>query len=155
MLNKKLNSYLLSQHAQSDGSGGHEEPHVLPLKLYFSVFGALIFLTLVTVGVSLLGLPPLLSILAALGVATVKASLVAGYFMHLKYEDKFYTFIFGASIFFILLFFGLTIGDMAFRDYVIPEQGTEVYRQYELGGNAAGSYKQPSSQTPLSEPTSK
>jgi cytochrome c oxidase subunit IV len=141
MLQENRSKHLSSAHSSHVGS--HDEPHVMPLKLYLGVFGALLVLTVVTVGVSLLGLPPLLSILVAMGVASIKAALVAGYFMHLKFEDKFYSFILVASLFFIALFFGITLVDMNFRDYVISEQGTEVYRKYELGGSAKGSYVQP------------
>jgi cytochrome c oxidase subunit IV len=58
------------------------------LKVYWTVFGALLVLTGVTVGVSYLHLPVHLAVLLALAVALVKGSLVAGYFMHLLTERK-------------------------------------------------------------------
>jgi len=118
----------------SIAAGGHdaEEHHVLPLPLYFAVFGALLVLTVITVGVSLLGLPAQLAIAVAMAVASVKAALVVLYFMHLRYDAKFYSFIFIASLFFIALFFVFTIGDMASRGLVIPEQATEVWRNEQL-----------------------
>jgi cytochrome c oxidase subunit IV len=139
MLNSNRN-LLLGANAHH---ASHDEPHVMPMKMYLGVFGALLVLTVITVGVSLLGLPPLLSILVAMGVASIKAALVAGYFMHLKFEDRFYSFILVASLFFISLFFGLTLVDMSFRDYIIPEQGGDVFRQYELGGKTPGGYVLP------------
>ena len=54
------------------------------VKTYFMIFGALMVLTIVTVGVSYLHLPVAMAILVALVVATIKGSLVALYFMHLK-----------------------------------------------------------------------
>ena len=50
------------------------------------VFGALLVLTLVTVGVSYLDLPEAETVIVALVIATIKASLVAMFFMHLKGE---------------------------------------------------------------------
>ena len=53
---------------------------------YLLVFGALLVLTMVTVGVSYLDLPEVETVVVALAIATFKASLVAMFFMHLKGE---------------------------------------------------------------------
>jgi cytochrome c oxidase subunit 4 len=53
---------------------------------YLMVFGALLGLTLITVGVSYLDLPEVETVVVALIIATTKASLVAMFFMHLKGE---------------------------------------------------------------------
>jgi|SRR5678815_3867356 cytochrome c oxidase subunit 4 len=53
---------------------------------YLMVFGTLLVLTLITVGVSYLDLPEFETVIVALTIATVKASLVAMFFMHLKGE---------------------------------------------------------------------
>jgi cytochrome c oxidase subunit 4 len=53
---------------------------------YLAVFGTLLVLTLVTVGVSYLDLPEFETVIVALAIATAKASLVAMFFMHLKGE---------------------------------------------------------------------
>ena len=58
---------------------------------YLMVFGALLVLTLVTVGVSYLELPEVETVVLALAIATVKASLVALFFMHLKGEKPMVT----------------------------------------------------------------
>ena len=63
------------------------EHHVTPLSTYFTVFGSLIVLTFVTVGVSELGLPATLSIIVAMAVA-LKATLVSTWFMHLIHDTK-------------------------------------------------------------------
>ena len=94
--------------------------HILPLKLYFGVFGALIVLTVVTVLVSYAGLGKA-SLPVAMFVALIKAGLVVGYFMHLKYDDRFNTFIFFATILFVAIFFALTMVDIATRDAMQPD----------------------------------
>ena len=58
------------------------------VRVYVMVFTALAGLTVVTVAISYLHLPTALAISVALVVATVKAGLVASYFMHLISEEK-------------------------------------------------------------------
>jgi len=55
------------------------------------VFGTLLVLTLITVGVSYLDLPEVETVVVALVIATTKASLVAMFFMHLKGERQMVT----------------------------------------------------------------
>ena len=58
------------------------------VRTYLLVFGSLMVLTLVTVGLKYLHLPTVPAILVALAIAMVKGSLVACYFMHLISERK-------------------------------------------------------------------
>jgi cytochrome c oxidase subunit 4 len=58
------------------------------VRVYIIVFVALMALTLVTVAVSYLDLPPAQAIAVALFIAIIKGSLVACYFMHLISERK-------------------------------------------------------------------
>ncbi len=58
------------------------------VRVYLMVFSALAVLTVVTVAISYLHLPTAYAIGIAMVVATVKASLVALYFMHLISEEK-------------------------------------------------------------------
>jgi cytochrome c oxidase subunit IV len=58
------------------------------VRVYITVFVALMALTIITVAISYLHLPVPMAVTAALLVATVKGSLVACYFMHLISEKK-------------------------------------------------------------------
>jgi len=58
------------------------------VKVYITVFVALMVLTIVTVAISYLHLAVPLAVTVALFVATVKGTLVAAYFMHLVSEKK-------------------------------------------------------------------
>ena len=58
------------------------------VRLYISVFIALLALTVVTVAISYLHLDITAAIFVALTVAIIKGSLVASYFMHLISEKK-------------------------------------------------------------------
>ena len=77
---------MTSDHAAQLGDHAADiDKHV---KVYITVFVALMALTLITVAVSYLDLPPRWAIAVALFVATIKGSLVACYFMHLISEKK-------------------------------------------------------------------
>ncbi len=58
------------------------------VRIYITVFVALMVLTIVTVAIAELHLPVPIAISVALLVATIKGSLVACYFMHLISEKK-------------------------------------------------------------------
>ncbi|MCP4805420.1 MAG: c-type cytochrome [Proteobacteria bacterium] len=102
--------------------------HITPLATYFKVFGGLLVLTILTVVVSRLGLEPTTSIIVAMAVASVKAFLVAAWFMHLKYDTKFNVLAFGSAIWFAGLFFIFTCFDLGSRDSILAIQGHDVAR---------------------------
>ena len=58
------------------------------VRVYITVFVALMALTLITVAVSYLDLSTPMAIAVALFIATIKGSLVACYFMHLISEKR-------------------------------------------------------------------
>jgi cytochrome c oxidase subunit 4 len=58
------------------------------VRVYITVFVALMALTIITVAVSYLDLSTPMAIAVALFIATIKGSLVACYFMHLISEKK-------------------------------------------------------------------
>ena len=68
----------------ADTAAAHNEAHAEPN--YLAVFGWLFVLTVVEVGVIFLPIPKLLIAASLVILAAVKASLVAIYFMHLKFE---------------------------------------------------------------------
>ena len=81
---------MTSEHAASLTSdhAGHAADIDKHVRIYITVFVALMALTIVTVGISYLHLPIAIAVIAALLVAIVKGSLVACYFMHLISEKK-------------------------------------------------------------------
>jgi cytochrome c oxidase subunit IV len=58
------------------------------VRIYITVFVALMALTIITVAISRFHLPVPIAVSVALLVATIKGSLVACYFMHLVSEKK-------------------------------------------------------------------
>lgn len=74
------------------------------VRVYITVFVALMVLTVVTVAVSYLDLPVPMAVAVALLVATVKGTLVACYFMHLISEKKLiYAVLLLTAAFFVVL----------------------------------------------------
>jgi cytochrome c oxidase subunit 4 len=85
----------------SDHEAADIDRHV---RVYITVFVALMALTLITVAVSYLHLPLPYAVTVALLVATVKGSLVACYFMHLISEKKvIYAVLALTAVFFVAL----------------------------------------------------
>lgn len=108
----------------------HHEPHVLPLPVYYGVFGALLVLTVLTYAVSFAGLPPSLSFGVAMLVASCKATLVGAVFMHLIWDEKLNVIVLAVSVLAMLLFFSVTLMDELSRGLILPEEGT-LYKQHE------------------------
>ena len=97
----------------------HEDQigHIVPIKLLVFVCAALLFLTAVTVWTSRYDFSEIniaeLGIILALFIATVKATIVGLYFMHLRWDRPFIGFIFVGSILFVVLFISMAITDSA------------------------------------------
>jgi len=103
----------------SAAAHGHDEPHVTSLQVYLGIFGALLVLTVLTVYVSAAELfHGWTSIGVAMGIAIVKASLVATIFMHMKWDRKFNVIVFLSSLWFAGLFFTFTWFDLSNRTRV-------------------------------------
>jgi cytochrome c oxidase subunit 4 len=76
---------------------------VMPdVRRYLMVCAALLVLTFVTVAVSALDLGRHTAIIVAVGIATVKAALVAFVFMHLSHERRWFVWSLGLMGVFIL-----------------------------------------------------
>jgi len=90
-------------------SGNNQADIQEHIKVYLSVFGALAVLTILTVTASYLDVSSSEAIFLALTIATIKASLVAGYFMHLITEKQTIVWILILTFFFflVLMFFPL------------------------------------------------
>ncbi len=116
--------------AHGDGHGHHggpdHVPHVTPLSTYVAVFATLIILTIITVGVSYLNFGPA-NLFIALLVATIKGSVVAAYFMHLKGDERMNTVLLCSAFVFLAIFIGLTAIDVLKRGVVDPDEAKRVY----------------------------
>ncbi len=90
--------------------------HVLPIRTYVFTFIALMVLMVLTAFLSTVPMGRELNTVIALIIAAIKATLVLLFFMHLKYESYVLsTVVFVAGLFWLLIFFGLTIIDYLSR----------------------------------------
>lgn len=98
---------------------GDHAPHVVPLRVYLGTWGALLALTVVTVGASYVDFGAA-NLWIALLIATTKAALVALIFMHLRSDDRFHAVIFLLSLVFLGIFIGFTLFDTQHRGRAEP-----------------------------------
>ena len=86
-----------------------------PLKMYFGIWAALFIFTFVTYKAAFIELGRF-NAAVALGIATLKATLVALFFMHVWHAgEKLTKVVVISALFFLLLLLGLTMTDYATR----------------------------------------
>ncbi len=85
------------------------------VRIYISVFAALMVLTVITVAVSYLGLSIGTAVLVALLIASIKGSLVACCFMHLISEKKIIYWVLGITILFFIALMLVPVLDVQFN----------------------------------------
>ena len=100
-----------SHSAGHDGHEHNELAHVAPVKILLGTFGVLMVLTIVTVLATKVDFGSSINLAVAMAIATVKATLVALYFMHLRYDKVFHTVAIASGILAALLFVGFTLLD--------------------------------------------
>jgi cytochrome c oxidase subunit 4 len=92
----------------------HDHHHVVPLTIYYGIFGILMVLTAVTVGVAYIDLGRWNTVVA-LAIACFKAMIVVLYFMHVKYSTRLIKLTVIAGLYWMVILFGLTLGDYLTR----------------------------------------
>ena len=91
-----------------------EKTHIIPYKTLVIVLVALVTLTLISVGVTQIQLGTL-TVTAALVIAVIKSSLVLTIFMHLKFENRFFTFMVSGILLLIGIVIFITLLDYIYR----------------------------------------
>jgi cytochrome c oxidase subunit 4 len=99
----------MAAHDSAHGEG-HDFAHPFPVWGLLAVFFALVFLTLITVYQATFDLGSW-EIVLSLVIATIKASLVVLFFMHLAMDKSYNAIIFVGSLLFVSLFLGFTLMD--------------------------------------------
>ena len=94
--------------------------HVSSAKLLLATGFALLFLTILTVAVTYINIPEPFNLVVAIGIAVVKATVVALFFMNLYWDVAFNSMLLVTSVIFVLLLVGLTMLDTMFRHDLIP-----------------------------------
>lgn len=91
-----------------------EKTHIVPYKTYLFVLFALLALTGISVAVTQIELGTL-TVMVALLLATIKASLVLIYFMHLKFDSRFFAVMVSSVILLIAIVLFITFLDYFYR----------------------------------------
>jgi cytochrome c oxidase subunit 4 len=91
------------------------EHHIMSAKTNFMVFLTLAFLTAFTVYTAKAWDLGKFNIVLAMIIATTKATVVAWWFMHLKYDDKVNRWIFLGTLAFVFTLWAFAASDLFFR----------------------------------------
>jgi caa(3)-type oxidase subunit IV len=102
---------------EHDADDGAVHSHVASVQFYVGIFLALVCLTVLTVKVSYYDFGEA-NIAIALIIATMKAGLVATFFMHLAHDKLFNTLAFISAFLFLSVFIMLTYDDLGRRGQV-------------------------------------
>ena len=101
-----------TDHGHGELDMGHH--HVSSAGMFFSVLMALLFLTFITVAVAQFDFGSM-NMLIAMAIASVKASLVIAFFMHVKWDTAINKIVFLSSFLFLSLLFLFTLADLFTR----------------------------------------
>lgn len=117
----------------SDHAHAHEH-HVTPLSTLFATFAALVALTFLTSAMAHVNLGRA-DIWITLGIAFVKAALVALIFMHLRHDKAFNGIILLFTLGFATLFISFALMDSTQYEHQIEEYTVDKQQQAaEMGG---------------------
>jgi cytochrome c oxidase subunit 4 len=101
--------------------------HISPLRTYYTIFGALMVLTAITVGVAFINLGPA-NFPVAITIAIVKATLVVLFFMHVKFSSRLTKLFIVSGVFFLLVLFTLTLTDYLSRGWMTAPPSSPAER---------------------------
>jgi cytochrome c oxidase subunit IV len=88
--------------------------HILPKRVYYTIFAILLFCTYLTVQIAFLDLG-VMNTVAALAIAVFKATIVVLFFMHVKYSSRLTWAVVIGSIFWFGILLTLTMSDYLTR----------------------------------------
>jgi len=91
--------------------------HVVPTRVYYTIFGILMLCTYLTVQIAVFDLGALNTI-AALVIAVFKATLVVLFFMHVKYSTRLTWAVVLGSVFWLGIMLALTMSDYLTRAWM-------------------------------------
>lgn len=98
-------------HAGDAHGDAHGLAHTMPVKGLIGVWAVLMLLTVLTVSATSFDLGYRMNLVVAMVIATVKASLVMLFFMHLWWDKRFNVVLFTGAFLFVALFIGLVVND--------------------------------------------
>lgn len=91
--------------------------HIVPTRVYYTVFAVLMILTAITVAVAFADLG-FLNTVMALGIAVTKATLVILYFMHVRYSTRLTWVVVASGFFWLGILIALGLSDYLSRGWL-------------------------------------
>jgi cytochrome c oxidase subunit 4 len=95
------------------------DQHIVPVRVYVTVFASLLILLIVTVIVAFFDLG-FLNVLAAMSIAVTKTVLIVLYFMHVRYSSRLTWVFAGAGILWLIILVAFTLSDFMTRGWFNP-----------------------------------
>lgn len=92
--------------------------HIVPVRVYMTIFMVLLVGTALTVMAAFIDFPWQLNTIVAMTIATTKATFVVLYFMHVRYSSRLIWVIVAAALFWMAILFALTFSDYWTRDWI-------------------------------------
>jgi cytochrome c oxidase subunit IV len=100
--------------------------HIVPPKVYATVWAALLILLVATVALAYIPLGPL-HVVVAISIAFAKAILIVLFFMHVRYKQPLVIVFVCAGLFWLAIMFTLALGDYMTRSWLPhPSQWTGI-----------------------------
>ena len=97
--------------------------HIVPVRIYLMIFFVLLVGTALTVGAAFVDFPWRLNTIVALTIATIKATFVVLYFMHVRYSARLVWVIIIAALFWMGIMFAFTLSDYFTRGWLSTQTG--------------------------------
>ncbi len=97
--------------------------HIVSVRVYITIFMVLLVGTALTVLAAFINFPWQLNTIVALTIATIKATFVVLYFMHVRYSPRLVWVIVAAALFWMAILFALTFSDYLTRDWISIQTG--------------------------------
>ena len=92
--------------------------HIVPVRIYITIFLVLLVGTGLTVAAAFVDFPWRFNTVIALTIATIKATFVVLYFMHVRYSSRLVWVIVASALFWMGIMFALTLSDYFTRDWI-------------------------------------
>jgi len=92
--------------------------HIVPVRIYVTIFAVLLIGTALTVAAAFVDFPWRFNTIIALTIATIKATFVVLFFMHVRYSSRLIWVIIAAALFWMAILFAFTFSDYLTRDWI-------------------------------------
>ena len=97
--------------------------HIVPVRIYLMIFFVLLVGTALTVAAAFVDFPWRFNTIVALTIATIKATFVVLYFMHVRYSARLVWVIVISALFWMGIMFAFTFSDYFTRGWLSTQTG--------------------------------